>query len=681
MRPAIASLALLGLLLVPLTLRADDGPSAAPPAAQTGDREYWISILATPLEIQGKPAIKVEGQSSFPEGTVIDLTVEHRGQPSDLMIAARPVKGAFQATFEITRPVLPGYYQVKAAFAPWRQDEPLSTELADFPVQETFYPILFGSLDEAKKVSEAALVSYEREIASIETIFGELRKFYQEVLKRHDLQKSPEEWNGRFGNVPEDIQKEIARLQADGEIAFLPAYPLLHNWAVEGWGTLLTAYATLTEGVVVEITEMMSRKHMDRQFFLKKADELIGGYMKGMHAQIFMERNGELRERLVYQTGRLLWLSQHSSKVYRASKEVQAESVRTDWQAFIADARKELDPLAKDLKAHSSTELAKQYPQLLSLLLRAPDALRRTWELYDRVLVNGTSATDLAEKIAEGENECYLCIVPAIEVLGFKREAVNRMMQRGFAAGGSGDKAAKEVPLSDDPDQRMGEYLQSKIEGLGSGSAGERLQSMRVILQMGAGAKEPLRKAIESNNNGPEVVAMAHVCLARIGDVSSETAVVSALRDIQDDGIRAIAASTLGILGRRRYVEPLGQALAQDKGPTVRAAAARALQDLKTVRAIPLLISALSDAELIVRQAALTSLETLAAKKMNFNPDAPQAARTAQLPSIQDWWKANSASLLAKEPPDDPADKKPEEKAAPAEKPASPPAGHGEKKD
>lgn len=88
---------------------------------------------------------------------------------------------------------------------------------------------------------------------------------------------------------------------------------------------------------------------------------------------------------------------------------------------------------------------------------------------------------------------------------------------------------------------------------------------------------------------------------------------VSALRGDRSEKIRVQAALVLGRTGQGRAVDPLLQALAEDRSPAVRATAARALADLgqPDTRAQTALERAATDADPLVRRHADAALKLL----------------------------------------------------------------------
>ncbi len=95
------------------------------------------------------------------------------------------------------------------------------------------------------------------------------------------------------------------------------------------------------------------------------------------------------------------------------------------------------------------------------------------------------------------------------------------------------------------------------------------------------------------------------------GDPRAVTALVRVLQSDPVAEVRIAAARGLGELRAIEAIDPLGVALLEDEHPGVRAAAARALEEIGDERAVPSLVAALDDDDRSVRRAALGALDDL----------------------------------------------------------------------
>lgn len=121
------------------------------------------------------------------------------------------------------------------------------------------------------------------------------------------------------------------------------------------------------------------------------------------------------------------------------------------------------------------------------------------------------------------------------------------------------------------------------------------------------------------NDSHPRVREGAAWSLGRIADPAAERALIEALRRESDTLIvRVAAADALGNLKSARAVEPLMAVLRRDQ-PELRRAAARALGLIGDAAALPVLFTAASDSDAYVRAEATAALERL-------NPEARSTA-------------------------------------------------------
>jgi hypothetical protein len=132
--------------------------------------------------------------------------------------------------------------------------------------------------------------------------------------------------------------------------------------------------------------------------------------------------------------------------------------------------------------------------------------------------------------------------------------------------------------------------------------------------------------------------------LEAIEDLADEDAakalppLLSALSD-KDARIRAAAAEALGEVGDRSAVEPLGKALAGDDDAGVREAAAEALGELGLPNAVPVLRAGLRDGDADVREAVVDALADIG------GPEAERVLRQALADSDEDVRDAAAAAL------------------------------------
>jgi HEAT repeat protein len=129
---------------------------------------------------------------------------------------------------------------------------------------------------------------------------------------------------------------------------------------------------------------------------------------------------------------------------------------------------------------------------------------------------------------------------------------------------------------------------------------------------LGVGAQPALVRGMDSPREG--VRAVAAEVLGLIGAVGATGRIEAALRADPSTEVRVRAARTLGRLGTRTAMAPLLDALTADHLPVLRAEAAKALGELGAPAAVDALTAVLGDAEFVVAHEAARALLRLGVK-------------------------------------------------------------------
>lgn len=624
--------------------------AALPLAAQDpgGYEAYGFRRLAgTPVQNGLMTEIAIEGECSFPDDTSIDIFVEHRGQQCEsLLITLSPKNGLFTGRMSTMNKMLPGHYVVKAQVTAARQEGDVLALLRNMPEKNATQAFSVGTQEEIKKIRDEHLAMYEKELAQIEATFAQLAQTYGELLKHYDMRESPLEWNRKFQTVPNDCQVNIERLRTMFNGYVIPVFPLLHSWTIEGFATLSSLHSMLTDGLTIEITEMMSRKGTDRQYFLKKAQEQMANYLKGMRAQIALERKLELREALVADITELSRLYEETSNTFDQAKAVQTDAVAKAWEEFMRGKdgkggwRADLKAITQRLGTYRGSDLEREYKELVDLLTGAPSTLEKLWDLYDKVMTKGKTYDEEEKEIRTALDDCYVHIYPVMEVLGFNREAFNRLMQR---YQGATEEGAPEDPVAGS----IADYVRQQVEKLDSNDPAVAAHAISVLMKFGEPARRILKDMLEKEHiENPKIVGLIVVSLGRMGEKSVIPRLVNMVQDGTDESLRVGAVMAIGNFGGSEMLAPLEKALAEDKSAAVRTAAANALPLIHDATAIPELIKAFMDSDQQVRAAAEHGAESLAKIDIHFDPGASEDQRKAAQKQAMEWWELNKEKLL-----------------------------------
>ncbi len=111
--------------------------------------------------------------------------------------------------------------------------------------------------------------------------------------------------------------------------------------------------------------------------------------------------------------------------------------------------------------------------------------------------------------------------------------------------------------------------------------------AIEALGRMGEGAADAVETLVEyvDADSDPALQKVTFKALGAIGDDSATQALANKL-DMDNDNVRPLAARTLGLLGDTRAVDPLIDTLENDGDEAVRAAAAWALRQIGTRRAL-----------------------------------------------------------------------------------------------
>ena len=132
----------------------------------------------------------------------------------------------------------------------------------------------------------------------------------------------------------------------------------------------------------------------------------------------------------------------------------------------------------------------------------------------------------------------------------------------------------------------------------------------QVLTSFGSAAVDPLLTTLASAKSINARVWAAQV-LGKLGDDRAALPLIERLYD-RSEQLRLSVANALGDIGYSRAVRPLTEVILRDPVPAVRAQAASSLGRIGDASALPLLVSALGDAEYWMRFRALEAIEALA---------------------------------------------------------------------
>ncbi len=593
--------------------------------------------------------IVVEGEGNLPDNTVIDVSVEHRGQPCEtLRGSVSPKGGIFSMRLSTPKSFLPGYYVVVAQVGPWRQTGELAEIVEKIGEIRVTQAITVGTPEEIKASRDQQLKLYEDQIVEMEGEFAKVSKIYAKVVQIANDGASMAAWKAESGPLRDEWTTKAQELNERFQDSVIPIFPLLHSWTVNGWMNLVKIHQSMENGLSVDLAALAGHGET-RAVFLKLANEEFTGYVRGIRAQVLLERHLEVRDRILNVLSQLSSLFGESQSTYRQARDIQTEEIKVFWKQIDGEWNKRLADIESTLPQIKAKELQESFPDILASILETPSALRKLWRLYSQIVVEGAKTLKLPgheresfdKQLESAELECHSRIYPLMEVLGFNREVFNRQMNR-----------TAEVSESAEPLQLLSgtldEYILGQTEKLASDDEAVRNQALQVILSMKAGSLRVLKKRLDAGvEPGSRMEALLLICLGRLGDASVAARLLQIVQSSTDESIRMSATLAVGSTRSVEGLMPLTQLLKEDKSASVRGAAATALSFLGKPSALDGLIDAFMDGDASVRQSALAAAEALAKTDFQYDPKAPQGTRKSQTDAARTWLEQNRSSLEA----------------------------------
>ncbi len=152
-------------------------------------------------------------------------------------------------------------------------------------------------------------------------------------------------------------------------------------------------------------------------------------------------------------------------------------------------------------------------------------------------------------------------------------------------------------------------------------------------------AAQPVAPGVESTKSAEAVPTEPAV------DEREINAFILKLSDV-DPGQRYTAVTELGRFTGPRVVSAL-EGLLKDPEEYLRVAVVQNLRRLGSKTSLPLILAALRDADPFVRSAAKAAFETMAATRINYDPEATPREREAAVKETEAWWESNKVRVLA----------------------------------
>ncbi len=620
-----------------------------PPSGQEQKPEaFGVRHLLASIQQTGQEwEVVVEGEGNLPDYAVIDVSLEHRGQPcEELRGAVSPKDGIFSTRLSTAKSFLPGYYVVVAQVCQCRQTGGLAQALEKIGDIRVTQAITVGSPEEIKAGRDEQLKVYEDQIVEMEAEFAKISEIYKKVIQIPDTAASVEEWTKESVPVRDGWVAKAQQLNERFQDKVIPIFPLLHSWTVNGWMNLVNIHTSLEGGLSVDAKALAGHGET-RAVFLKLAGEQFTGYSRGMRAQMLLEKNLEVRDRILNVLSQFSTLFDESRNTYRQAKDIHTAEIKAFWKQVAGEWRKRLAVLEGTLPQIKAKELEKDYPDIVTRIFETPDALRKLWGLYTQVVVDevktlkipGHEREGVEQQLEIAELECWGRIYPLMEVLGFNREVFIRQMNR-----------TAEVSESAEPTQllsgTMDEYILDQTEKLASEDEKVRNQALQVILGMKAVSLRVLKKRLDAGvEPGSRMEGLVLICLGRLGDASIAGRLLKLIETSTEEAVRMSATLAVGSSKAAEGLAPLTRLLKEDKSAAVRAAAATALSFLGNPAALDALIDAFMDADAAVRQSALAAANALAKYEFQYDPKAPQGTRKSQTDAARSWLEENRSKL------------------------------------
>jgi hypothetical protein len=175
-------------------------------------------------------------------------------------------------------------------------------------------------------------------------------------------------------------------------------------------------------------------------------------------------------------------------------------------------------------------------------------------------------------------------------------------------------------------------YLSRRIFLSGGPADQESPEVQRITKLTQAKDTVALRAALKHQD--PRVAAAAVEGLASIGGAGAREELEPVFNDPRGQ-VREAAVAQYGQITDRFNVEPLNQAVTQDPAPAVRAAAAKALGNLRSWNGTDALLRGLSDSDPFVRECSYMAIQRIIGVRYQYDPEGPPAQRAQMAAMIR----------------------------------------------
>ncbi|MDQ7780675.1 MAG: HEAT repeat domain-containing protein, partial [Planctomycetota bacterium] len=582
----------------PKTGEEPAGPVEEEPAGPSSK----IIVFAQHFAREGKNYFTVQGEAEYVDRTIIAVTLYLRKRRTELSVTTRIANKRFEMSIETDKKLFPGYYEVRAAFHPYLQQDPDLLDLQMLPAAYGTFSVRIGTEEEIVAAKKELIKFYQAELDKVRKTYNRMRDVYIAITrtKKFDIASGSKEWSDLTEDIIKDFDKDVRAYRTAWDAYVVPVFPQLHSCITDMQGSLLDVTGDMSFAIATDLAkEGAHGKVITHEDVLNACDRLMNAMLDSVDAQLLLEQEEELRDLLLNQIKQVAWLIDFSEALYDKSVE-QKKSGGLNAQTWIdalTDWRARAKGLNDAIMIHKGTELDKRNKRGMKVLFDMPEKLEAMWRLFDADITDGT---DVAERLEPIRNQIHNDISDIINTFEFRDE---------LGPGGRWP-GLRELAVSNEG-QLKSQAAQCFIE-LNSKDDNVRLVGLKKLA--GMPTELVIDQISQGSTYGEPLLQTACVILVGLhGRDGTLDKLGKLLVDEPNQEFRAFVVRAIGRVGKVESIPALGQALLNDKSEVVRGMCADTLGQYQSKAVVDHLIKALDDADASVRARVYTALQAAVA--------------------------------------------------------------------
>ncbi|MBI3272597.1 MAG: hypothetical protein HYZ53_26645 [Planctomycetes bacterium] len=405
-RPALASSGrgLLGLLRALVCLAA--WPACVVAGETTGTA---ITLTVTYPAPAGPPAVLVQGDSNLPDGAAVNVRLAYLGRS---LAGARATvsAGQFTATLDPGAPLLPGYYDLVAAYWPEKQGDAEGDGGQAFTrlvAAECFATDGHGEIARAREEDAAFL---QERVARARELFDVLREGFAQRTSR-PAAFDPAVWSVDYARWSERVSEARAELAAVARKRRIGAYPQVEEEVHALFDLLASLHLQLCRRSPFLVREGEATPPAPASV-LAALDARATARFESVQRALDGERRLGDRAYLVCQLRTMRGL--HAAILRWRQRDFSlrggvGEEILRRWQDTLAQVRWNLNSL-------KGQELSANLPETFQTFSSLPGELQRLWEGLQKLVRGDPEAVRRIKEADEAFRRAFARVIADLEV-------------------------------------------------------------------------------------------------------------------------------------------------------------------------------------------------------------------------------------------------------------------------